>query len=149
MLCQFLLYSKVNQLYIYMYILFSRFFPIRSLQSIEQRSLCYAVAQILILKQVTALQQGAMSSLGLQFSLLNSNMHAETSGTSKYLLLRYSSHLLRFYYYQPLVFLLGESQGQQSLVGCHLWGRTESDTTEAPQQQQQPLGQIFCIGYFN
>ena len=28
------------------------------------------------------------------------------------------------------VFLPGESQGWQSLVGCHLWGRTESDTTE-------------------
>ena len=25
----------------------------------------------------------------------------------------------------------GESQGQGSLVGCRLWGRTESDTTEA------------------
>ena len=33
-------------------------------------------------------------------------------------------------------FLPGESQGQQSLVGCHLWGRTASDTTEAMQQQQ-------------
>ena len=30
----------------------------------------------------------------------------------------------------PLVFLPGESQGLGSLVGCHLWGRTESDTTE-------------------
>ena len=40
--------------------------------------------------------------------------------------------------WQPTpVFLPGESQGQQSLVGCHLWGRTESDTTEARQQQQQ------------
>ena len=29
------------------------------------------------------------------------------------------------------VFLLGESQGWGSLVGCHLWGRTESGTTEA------------------
>ena len=30
--------------------------------------------------------------------------------------------------WQPTpVFLLGESQGQQSLVGCRLWGRTESD----------------------
>ena len=29
----------------------------------------------------------------------------------------------------------GESQGQGSLVGCRLWGRTESDTTEATQQQ--------------
>ena len=35
------------------------------------------------------------------------------------------------------MFLPGESQGQGSLVGCHLWGRTESDTTEATQQQQQ------------
>ena len=33
---------------------------------------------------------------------------------------------------QPtLVFLPGESQGRGSLVGCHLWGRTELDTTEA------------------
>ena len=40
--------------------------------------------------------------------------------------------------WQPTpVFLPGESQGQGSLVGCHLWGRTESDTTEATQQQQQ------------
>ena len=29
------------------------------------------------------------------------------------------------------VFLPGESQGQGSLVGCHLWGCKESDTTEA------------------
>ena len=27
--------------------------------------------------------------------------------------------------------------GTGELVGCHLWGRTESDTTEATQQQQQ------------
>ena len=33
--------------------------------------------------------------------------------------------------WQPTpVFLPGESQGGGSLVGCHLWGRTESDTTE-------------------
>ena len=29
------------------------------------------------------------------------------------------------------VFLPGESQGWGSLMGCRLWGRTESDTTEA------------------
>ena len=29
------------------------------------------------------------------------------------------------------MFLPGESQGRGSLVGCRLWGRTESDTTEA------------------
>ena len=34
--------------------------------------------------------------------------------------------------WQPTpVFLPGESQGRGSLVGCSLWGRTESDTTEA------------------
>ena len=33
--------------------------------------------------------------------------------------------------WQPTpVFLPGESQGQWGLVGCHLWGCTESDTTE-------------------
>ena len=37
----------------------------------------------------------------------------------------------------PPVFLPGESQGWWSLVGCRLWGRTESDTTEPTQQQQQ------------
>ena len=29
------------------------------------------------------------------------------------------------------MFLSGESLGRGSLVGCRLWGRTESDTTEA------------------
>ena len=29
------------------------------------------------------------------------------------------------------VLLPGESQGRGSLMGCGLWGRTESDTTEA------------------
>ena len=34
-------------------------------------------------------------------------------------------------------FLPGESQGRWSLMGCRLWGRTESDTTEATKKQQQ------------
>ena len=34
--------------------------------------------------------------------------------------------------WQPIpAFLPGKSQGRGSLVGCHLWGRTESDMTEA------------------
>ena len=33
--------------------------------------------------------------------------------------------------WQPTpVFLIGESQGRESLVGYHLWGCTESDMTE-------------------
>ena len=40
--------------------------------------------------------------------------------------------------WQPTpVFLPRESQGWGSLVGCRLWGGTESDTTEATYQQQQ------------
>ena len=40
--------------------------------------------------------------------------------------------------WQPTpVFLPGESQGWESLVGCHQWSRTESDTTEVTWQQQQ------------
>ena len=52
--------------------------------------------------------------------------------------------------WQPTpVFLPGESQGQGSLVGCRLWGRTESDTTEVTQQQQQLLSPYWGRrGYF-
>ena len=40
--------------------------------------------------------------------------------------------------WQPTpVFLPGEPQGRGSLVGCRLWDCTESDTTDATQQQQQ------------
>ena len=51
---------------------------------------------------------------------------------------RLSNFTFIFYFHalekkwQPTpVFLPGESQGRGSLVGCRLWGRTESDTTEA------------------
>ena len=45
--------------------------------------------------------------------------------------------------WQPTpVFLPGESQGRGSLVGCRLWGRTESDTTEVTQQQQQHVKEV-------
>ena len=38
--------------------------------------------------------------------------------------------------WQPApVFLPGESQGRGSLVGCRLWGHTESDMPEVTQQQ--------------
>ena len=48
--------------------------------------------------------------------------------------------------WQPTsVFLPGESQGWGSLVGCHLWGRTESDTTEATYQHQQTMYTMFSF----
>ena len=50
---------------------------------------------------------------------------------------RLSDFTFTFYFHaleketQPTpVFLLGESQGRGSLVGCHLWGLSGSDTTE-------------------
>ena len=46
-------------------------------------------------------------------------------------------HALERKWQPTLAFLPGESQGWGSLVGCSLWGRTESDTTEETQQQQQ------------
>ena len=50
--------------------------------------------------------------------------------------------------WQPTpVFLPGESQGWRSLVGCHLWGHTESDTTEATQQQQQQQFTLCISGH--
>ena len=40
-------------------------------------------------------------------------------------------HALEKEWQPTTVFLPGESQGWGSLVGCRLWGCTESDTTEA------------------
>ena len=45
------------------------------------------------------------------------------------------------------VILPGESQRQRSLVGCRLWGCTESDTTEGTQQQQQQPPLVFPSFY--
>ena len=41
------------------------------------------------------------------------------------------------------VLLPGKSHGRGSLVGCYLWGRTELDTTEVTEQQQQQ--QNVCL----
>ena len=48
--------------------------------------------------------------------------------------------------WQPTpVFLPRESQGRRSLVGCRLWGHTESDMTEVTQQQQQQQQQQAMV----
>ena len=51
--------------------------------------------------------------------------------------------------WQPTpMFLRGESQGRVSLVGCRLWGHTESDTTKVTQQQQQgKLSKVCLLGF--
>ena len=48
--------------------------------------------------------------------------------------------------WQPTpVFLPGESQGWGSLVGSHLWSRTELDTTEVTQQQHALIYAYWCM----
>ena len=43
------------------------------------------------------------------------------------------------------VLLPGESQGRGSLVGCRLWGLTESDTTEATNEGEGSLE--YCLSW--
>ena len=106
MLCQFQVYRTVIQLYIYIYI-------------------CIEYIQIYILFQIL-FPYGLLQNIEYSFLVVYNEILA--------VYFMYSSVYLKW---QPTpVFLPRESQGQRSLVGCHLWGRTESDTTEATQQQQ-------------
>ena len=80
----------------------------------------------------------------LQYSCLENPMDGEAQWAAVHAVAKSQTRLNDFTFmhqrrkWQPTpVFLPGESQGRGSLVGCHLWGRTESDTTEATQQQQQ------------
>ena len=48
--------------------------------------------------------------------------------------------------WQPTaVFLPGEFQGRGRLMGCHLWGRTESDRTEATYSSSIFLDPVFLL----
>ena len=52
--------------------------------------------------------------------------------------------------WQPTpVFLPGESQGGQSLVGCHLWGRTECDLAAAAVDLQCCVSFRFTTSFKN
>ena len=64
--------------------------------------------------------------------------------TPRLLVFRFLMHWRRKWQPTP-VFLPGESQGWGSLVGCRLWGRTESDTTEATWQQQRQQVSDTCF----
>ena len=63
-------------------------------------------------------------------SMDNGAWWAAVHGVAKSLSLLTFMHWRRKWQPTP-VFLPGESQGRGRLVGCRLWGRTESDTTEA------------------
>ena len=120
------------------------------------------VVQWLRLCASTARGMGLISSQGtngtpLQYSCLENPMDggawwAAVHGVSKSQT-RLSDFPFTFMHWrrkwQPTpVFLPGESQGRGSLVGCRLRGRTESDTTEATQQQQQYILTYFILYVF-
>ena len=67
-------------------------------------------------------EPGRLQSMGLWESDTTERLHFQFS-LSTFL------HWRRKWQPTP-VFLPGESQGRGSLVGCCLWGHTESDTTE-------------------
>ena len=56
-----------------------------------------------------------------------------------------SSEWRRRQWHPTPVLLPGKSHGWRSLVGCHLWGHTESDMTEATSQQQQQQQQQLWV----
>ena len=119
-------------------------FPYRSLQSTDQSSQCYTVGSYWL--SILYIVVGEGNGTPLQYSCLENPMDGGTWQAAVHGVPRSQTRLSDFTFtfmhwrrkWQPTpVFLPGESQGRRSLVGCHLWGRTESDTTDATQQQQQ------------
>ena len=75
----------------------------------------------------------------LQYSCLENPMDGGAWWAAVHGVIRSQTRLLSLFTFmhwgrkwQPTpVFLPGESQGRGNLVGCYLWGLTESDTTAA------------------
>ena len=89
-----------------------------------------------------ALASGEGNGIPLQYSCLENSMDRRAWWAAVHGVAKSRTRLSDFTFlftfmhwrrkWQPTpVFLPGESQGRGSLVGCRLWGRTESDTTEA------------------
>ena len=93
--------------------------------------------------RITEDQDGEGNGTPLQYSCLENPMGGEAWWAAGHGVVKSRTRLSDFTFthwrrkWQPTpVFFPGESQGRGSLVGCHLWGHTESDTTEVTQQQQ-------------
>ena len=85
----------------------------------------------LLFNMLSRLVIGEGNGTPLQYSCLENPM----DGGAWWAVVRTSPSLFTFMHWRRKwqltpVFLPGESQGQGRLVGCHLWGHTESDTTE-------------------
>ena len=96
-----------------------------------------------LFNMLSSLVTGEGNGTPLQYSCLENPMDggawcAAVHGVAKSLR-RLSDFTFSFHFHalekemapHPSGFLPGESQGRGSLVGCRLWGRTESDMTEA------------------
>ena len=93
--------------------------------------------KVIFLKR-TALSHGEGNGTPLQDSCLENPMDGGAWKATVYGVAKSWTRLNDFTFthwrrkWQPTpAFLPGESQGRGSLVGCRLWGHTESDTTEA------------------
>ena len=107
------------------------------LQKLKEKLLNEIQNSFMILKNSSRNRKGEGNGTPLQYSCLENPMDGgawlaavhgvENSRTrlSDFTFL----HWRRIWHPTP-VFLPGESQGLGSLVGCRLWGRTESDMTE-------------------
>ena len=79
------------------------------------------------MKAKTIIAQAKKSGLNMHGKELHNSMRMMYRGINSYQRISVIFGVL----IEAPAFLPGESQGWGSLVGCCLWGRTESDTTEA------------------
>ena len=107
------------------------------------RNRCFVVQQKILEKGYSRQKTGEGNVNPLQYSCLENPMDGGAWQAAVHGVSRSRARLSDFTFtnwrgkWQPTpVFLPGESQGWRSLVGCRLWGRTESDMTEVTQQQQ-------------
>ena len=117
--------------------------PHRSSQSARLSSLYTATSHQLSINilHMTVYICGEGNGTPLQYSCLGypidggawwATVHGVTKSQTRLSNFTFTFHFLHWRRkWQPTpVFLPGESQGQRSLVGCRLWGSTESDMTE-------------------
>ena len=103
--------------------------------------LAYGLESSLVLTLHSTQKHGEGNDIPLRYSCLENPMDRGTWWAIVYGVAKSQTRLSDFtftFHFHALekemaitpVFFAGESQGQGSLVGCRLWGHTESDTTE-------------------
>ena len=98
---------------------------------------CHFLLQCMKVKSESEVAQSCLTlSNSMDCSLPGSSVHAIFQArVLEWGAIAFSSvkfrYLLKCLWQPTPVFLPGESQGRGTLLGCQLWGHTESDTTEA------------------